>query len=207
MASTAPPDLHIGHYEVRTVVSGFKVEEKKGLVLAVGDRLRVDFKLQVGSAQEQVTVKPTPWQCRPTPAKSSAASLPASKSRRLATNGRSVFSLEALTPGASSIQSDFMVPTSAGSDFNVSFNGQRVNHDLWLVDGGEAADRGGGGGADALPSEDAIAELRTMTSNYSAEYGLSSAGTISMVMKSGTKQFHATAFYFGRNDARCAQLF
>jgi hypothetical protein len=98
-----------------------------------------------------------------------------------------------------------MVPTSAGSDFNVSFNGQRVSHNMWLVDGGEAADRGGGGGADVLPSEDAIAEFRTMTSNYSAEYGLSSAGTISMVIKSGTKQLHAGAYYFGRNDALDAQ--
>ena len=124
---------------------------------------------------------------------------------QLATNGRSVFSLEALTPGASSIQSDFMVPTSSSSDFNVSFNGQRVSHNLWLVDGGEAADRGGGGGADVLPSEDAIAEFRTMTSNYSAEYGLSSAGTVSMVIKSGTKQLHATGYYFGRNDALDAQ--
>src|SRR5580692_13188004 len=120
---------------------------------------------------------------------------------QLATNGRNVFGLEALSPGASSIQADFQVPTSAGGDFNVSFNGQRVSHNLWLIDGGEAADRGGGGGADVLPSMDAIAEFRTMTSNYSAEYGLSSAGTISMVIKSGTKQLHAGAWYFGRNDA------
>ncbi len=202
----AAPDLHIGHYEVRTVVSGFKVEEKKGLVLAVGDRLRVDFKLQVGSAQEQVTVEANAVAVQTDTGEVSSV-VTGQQITQLATNGRSVFSLEALTPGASSIQSDFMVPTSAGSDFNVSFNGQRVSHNLWLVDGGEAADRGGGGGADVLPSEDAIAEFRTMTSNYSAEYGLSSAGTISMVMKSGTKQFHATAFYFGRNDALDARNF
>ncbi len=119
----------------------------------------------------------------------------------LATNGRSVAELEALVPGASSAQGDFQVPTSAGGDFNVSFNGQRVVHNLWLVDGGEAADRGGGGGADVLPSLEAIAEFRTLTSNYSSEYGLSSAGTMSMVIKSGTRQLHASAFYYGRNDA------
>ncbi len=90
---------------------------------------------------------------------------------RLAANGRSVFALEALTPGASSVQGDFMVPTSAGSDFNVSFNGQRVVHNLWLIDGGEAADRGGGGGSDVAPSMESIAEFRALTSNYSAEFG------------------------------------
>jgi hypothetical protein len=51
------------------------------------------------------------------------------------------------------------------------------------------------------PSSDAIAEFRTLTSNYSADYGLSSAGTMSMVLKSGTKSFHASAWEFNRNDA------
>ncbi len=194
------PDLHIGHYTVRATASGFKVAEQKGLVLAVGDRMRVDFKLQVGNAQEQVTVEANAVAVQTDTGEVSGV-VTGQQITQLATNGRSVFSLEALSPGASSIQGDFMVPTSAGSDFNVSFNGQRVSHNLWLVDGGEAADRGGGGGADVLPSEDAIAEFRTMTSNYSAEYGLSSAGTISMVIKSGTRKLHATAFYFGRNDA------
>jgi hypothetical protein len=202
----AAPDLHIGHYDARTAVSGFKVAEQKGVVLQVGDRLRVDFKLQVGNAQEQVTVEANAVAVQTDTGEVSGV-VTGQQITQLATNGRSIFSLEALSPGASSIQADFMVPTSAGSDFNVSFNGQRVSHNLWLIDGGEAADRGGGGGADVLPSEDAIAEFRTMTSNYSAEYGLSSAGTISMVIKSGTRQLHAAAWYFGRNDALDARNF
>ena len=52
-----------------------------------------------------------------------------------------------------------------------------------------------------MPSIDAIAEFRQLTSNYSAEYGLSSAATITSVIKAGTKQFHAGAWWFGRNDA------
>jgi Carboxypeptidase regulatory-like domain len=194
------PDLHIGRYNVRAEGSGFKVGEEKGIVLQVGERHRVDFKLIVGSAQETVTVEANAVNVQTDTGEVSSV-VTGQQITQLATNGRNVFSLEALTPGASSIQGDFQVPTSAGGDFNVSFNGQRVSHNLWVVDGGEAADRGGGGGADVLPSEDAIAEFRTMTSNYSAEYGLSSAGTISMVIKSGTNKFHATAFYFGRNDA------
>jgi len=202
----AAPSLSIGHYNVQVKAAGFKVGEQKNITLNVGDRSRIDFKLQVGNIQETVTVEANAVAVQTDTGEVSSV-VTGQQITQLATNGRSVFSLEALTPGASSIQSDFMVPTSAGSDFNVSFNGQRVSHNLWLVDGGEAADRGGGGGSDVLPSEDAIAEFRTMTSNYSAEYGLSSAGTISMVMKSGTKQFHATAFYFGRNDALDARNF
>src|SRR5271165_1936734 len=193
-------DLPIGHYDISAQTSGFKMAEHKDVVLSVADRARVDFQMQLGSTTETVSVEASAVRVQTDTGEVSSV-VTGQQISQLATNGRNVFALEALTPGASSIQSDFQVPTSAGGDFNVSFNGQRVSHNLWLVDGGEAADRGGGGGADVLPSEDAIAEFRTLTSNYSAEYGLSSAGTISMVIKSGTKQLHATAFYFGRNDA------
>jgi len=193
------PDLHIGHYTVRAEAKGFKGAEEKNIVLAVGDRQRVDFKLEVGSQKETVTVEANAATVQ-TDTSDISGVVTGQQISELATNGRGIFNLEALQPGASSIQSDFSVPTSSTGDFNVSFNGQRVVHNLWLVDGGEAADRGGGGGADVLPSVDAIAEFRTMTSNYSAEYGLSSAGTVSMAIKSGTSKFHGTAFYFGRNE-------
>ena len=54
-----------------------------------------------------------------------------------------------------------------------------------MIDGGEADDRGGAGGLDIMPSLDSVAEFRTLTSNYSAEFGLSSGGTMSMVDKVG----------------------
>jgi Carboxypeptidase regulatory-like domain len=200
------PDLHIGHYNVHAQGSNFKSADQKDIVLAVGDRRRVDFQLQLGSAQETVTVEATQVAVQSDSGEISSV-ITGQQISQLAANGRSVFALEALTPGASSVQSDFMVPTSAGSDFNVSFNGQRVVHNLWLIDGGEAADRGGGGGSDVAPSMEAIAEFRTLTSNYSAEYGTSSAGTMTMVIKSGTKQLHASAFYNGRNDALDARNF
>ena len=193
-------DLHIGQYNVQAKGASFKVAEQKSIALQVGDRRRVDFQLQVGNAQESITVEASAVQVQSDSGEISDV-ISGQQVTRLAANGRSVAELEAMVPGASSAQGDFQVPTSAGGDFNVSFNGQRVVHNLWLVDGGEAADRGGGGGADVLPSMDAIAEFRTLTSNYSAEYGLSSAGTISMVIKSGTKKLHAEAFYYGRNDA------
>ena len=202
----AAPNLHIGHYIVRAQATGFKVGERKDITLQVGDHSRIDFALEVGNTQETITVEANAVTVQTDTGEISSV-VTGQQITQLATNGRSVFSLEALTPGASSIQADFMVPTSAGSDFNVSFNGQRVSHNLWMIDGGEGADRGGGGGSIVLPSEDAIAEFRTMTSNYSAEYGLSSAGTISMVIRSGTKKFHADTWYFGRNDALDARNF
>jgi len=83
----------------------------------------------------------------------------------------------------------------------VSFNGNRQGHNLYMLDGGENYDRGGGGNSIIMPSIDAIAETQTLTSNYGAEYGLSSGGTISSALKSGTKTFHFSLWEFFRNDA------
>jgi hypothetical protein len=52
-----------------------------------------------------------------------------------------------------------------------------------------------------MPSVEAIAESRTLTSNYSADYGLSSAATMTSVLKSGSNTFHGSAWEFHRNDA------
>src|SRR5438270_694539 len=193
------PDLHIGHYTARATASGFKVAEQKNITLTVGDRLRLDFKLQVGSAQEQVTVEANAVAVQ-TDSGEVSNLITGQQVTQLATNGRSLFTLFALAPGASSLQGDFINPVPVGGDNTVSINGQRAGHNLQILDGGENLDRGGSSGS-VMPSLDALLEFRNMTSNYSAEYGLSSAATITEVIKSGTKRYHASAWEFVRNDA------
>jgi len=51
------PGLHIGHYDLHATASGFKIAEHRGIVLDVGDRTRIDFRLEVGNVQEKVTVE------------------------------------------------------------------------------------------------------------------------------------------------------
>ena len=120
---------------------------------------------------------------------------------QLATNGRSIYTYVTLTTGASNLMPDFQPPTPVGANSNISFNGNRPGHNLYLLDGGENSDRGGAGSSSIMPSVDAIAETQTLTSNYTADYGLSSGGTISSAVKSGNKDFHASAWEFFRNDA------
>src|SRR5450432_4365773 len=194
------PDLGIGHYSVRAQATGFKAVEQKGLVLAVGDRARVDFKLTLGTATEQVTVEAAAIAVQADSGEVSDV-ITGQQLSQLSTNGRSMYSLISLTPGASSGQGDFQIPTPVGGDANVSFNGMRESHNLYLLDGGESDDRGGAGGSDVMPSMDAIAEFRQMTSNYSDEYGLSSSATMTAVIKSGSKDYHASGWEFLRNDA------
>ncbi|MGE5056381.1 MAG: carboxypeptidase regulatory-like domain-containing protein [Acidobacteriota bacterium] len=193
------PDLHIGHYLVRAQAGGFKAGERKDLQLQVGDRTRVDFNLQVGSAQDTITVESTPVAVQ-TESGEISSIVTSQQVSDLPTNGRTLYNLYALTAGAVSLQGDNISPTAVSGDNNVSINGQRMGHNLMLIDGGENLDRGGSQ-ASVAPSLESIGEFRMNTSNYSAEYGMSGASTITQVVKSGTKQYHAEAWWFGRNDA------
>src|SRR5215469_499066 len=193
-------DIHIGHYDLKVEKGGFKTEERKGLVLQVGDRTRTDFQLSVGGSQETVTVEANTVAVQADTGEVSNV-ITGQQIDNLSINGRGIYQLAALAPGASS-EIDVNAPnTPVGGSAGVEFSGMRQNHNLYLLDGGENSDRGGAGGMSIAPSVDAIAEFRQLTSNYSADYGLSSGGTMTLVLKSATKQFHASAWEFNRNDA------
>src|SRR6267143_882734 len=198
-------DLPVGHYNLKAEASGFKVAEQKNLVLQVGDRTRVDFQLVLGAASETVTVEANAVRVQADSGEVSNV-IDEQQMSQIAVNGRSIYQLAQLTPGASS-QINGFVNTPVGGDSNVEFNGMRQNHNIYLLDGGEDDDRGGAGGMSIAPSTDAIAEFRALTSNYSADYGLSSAATMTMVLKSGTNTLHASAWEFNRNDALDARNF
>jgi len=199
-------DIHIGHYDIKTEASGFKTAERKGMVLQVGDRARADFQLQVGGQQEMVTVEANTVAVQADTGEVSSV-ITGQQIQGLSVNGRGIYQLAALAPGASS-QIDVTAPnTPVGGSAGVEFSGMRQNHNLYLLDGGENSDRGGAGGMSIAPSLDSIAEFRQLTSNYSADYGLSSGGTMTMVLKSGTRQFHAAAWEFNRNDAFDARTY
>jgi len=199
------PDLPIGHYNIKVEATGFKTAEQKGVVLQVGDRTRLDFQMPVGGASETITVEANEVRVQTESGEVSNV-ITDQQLSQLAVNGRSIYQLAALTPGASS-QINGYVNTPVGGDSNVEFNGMRQNHNIYLLDGGEDDDRGGAGGMSIAPSTDAIAEFRALTSNYSADYGLSSAATMTMVLKSGTNTLHASAWEFNRNDALDARNF
>src|SRR6266567_3750857 len=199
------PNIQIGHYNVKAEASGFKIAEQKDVVLSVGDRLRLDFQMKMGTSAETVTVEANPIAVQSDSGELSNV-ITDKQVSQLAVNGRSIYQLAQLTPGASS-QINGFVNTPVGGDANVEFNGLRQNHNIYLLDGGENDDRGGAGGMSIAPSTDAIAEFRQLTSNYSADYGLSSAATMTMVLKSGTSTLHASAWEFNRNDAFDARNF
>ena len=201
------PGLAIGKYEVKAEAPGFKAQATQGVTLNVNDRIRVDFQMTVGAAAETISVEANALAVQ-TDSSEQSSVITGTQITELATNGRTIYSYAALTPGASNLNPDSQLPVpTGGASSNISFNGNRNGHNLYLLDGGENADRGGAGSSSVLPSIDAISETQILTSNYSAEYGLSSGGTISSAIKSGSSSLHASAWEFFRNDALDARNF
>ena len=193
------PDVHIGHYNVKAEFPNLKTSEQKGILLQVGDRTRVDFAMQVGAATESVTVEAAAIRVQTDTAEQSNI-MTSAQLGNVAVAGSTIFQLAALTPGASNDITNYK-DLAVGGDTGVSFNGQRTAHNVFMLDGGENYDRGCGGCVTTAPSTEGIAEMRQLTSNYGADFGLSSAGTVTMVLKSGTNKFHGSGWEINRNEA------
>jgi Carboxypeptidase regulatory-like domain len=200
------PQLQIGTYTVEATAPGFKKYEKTGITLNVNDTVRVDPALEVGQATESVTVAAEAVEVQ-SDSNERSDLISAQQVAQLAVNGRNIQNLAFLGTGVSTNSPDFRTPSALLGAPNISFNGQRDAHNLWMIDGGENYDRGGGGGISTLPSPDAIAEFKALTSNYSAEFGQGSGATMTMILKSGTRDFHASAWEFVRNNAFDARNF
>jgi hypothetical protein len=194
------PELPIGPYSVKAEATGFKTYERTGITLDSNDTVRVDAALQVGQVTENVTVAADAVKIE---ADSSEVSdlISGRQLGDLAINGRHMAALAILTPGASSDLPDFNLPISVGASTYISFNGQRPEHNVWMIDGGENYDRGCGGCVTMMPSVDAIDEFKTLTSNAPGDFGIGSGGTLNMAIKSGTHDYHGAVYEFFRNNA------
>ncbi len=117
----------------------------------------------------------------------------------LSTNGRNITSLAALGMGVSNNLPQYGGVDALTSSNAITFNGARQTHNIYMIDRAEQNDRGCGGCFMNLPSQDAIAEFQTLDSNYSPDYGVGSGGTILMVLKCGTRNFHGELYEFNRN--------
>ena len=185
--------LPIGTYIVAAEREGFAKVVAAPRTLQINQQERMDLHLSVGARTETVevtgvgtnveTVNPTLGQ--------SVTSRPIVN---LPLNGRDVLDLALLQPGVSESNPD---DTSQGH-FNVG--GGRSDSVTFLLDGGVNNELLGNGVV-LDPNPDTVAEFRILTSNYTAEYGRNGAGVISVVTKSGTNQFHGSAFEFARNTS------
>lgn len=193
-------NVGVGSYSLTGVAQGFQKYTKTNLVVNVAQTQEADITLTVGSQAQTVTVAADALQVQSETSEVSTL-ISGQQVEQLATNGRNITSLAALGLGVSNTLPPFGGVNALTSANGISFNGTRTSHNIYMIDGGEQNDRGCGGCFMNLPSQDAIAQFQTLDSNYSPDYGLGSGGTILMVLKSGTSQFHGEVYEFNRNTA------
>jgi len=192
-------NVGVGHYKLGASAPGFQKYTKTDIVVNVAQTLVEDIALKIGSTEQTVNVEADALQVQS--ASSEITSLISGQQvTQLATNGRNVTSLAALGMGKSNTLPSYGGVNALTTANSISFNGTRNTHNIYLLDGGELNDRGCGGCFSSLPSIDALSEFQTLDSNYGPDYGIGSGGTIAMVIKSGTQQFHGSVWEFNRNE-------
>ncbi|MGA2534400.1 MAG: TonB-dependent receptor [Terracidiphilus sp.] len=194
------PNVGVGSYTLVVSAAGFQKYTKTDIVVNVAQTLAENVSLSVGSQAQTVTITADALQVQ-TETSEVSNLISGQQVSELATNGRNVTGLAALGLGVSNNLPPFSGVNALTSANGISFNGTRTEHNIYLLDGAEQNDRGCGGCFMNLPSQDAIAEFQTLDSNYSPDYGIGSGGTILMVLKSGTHNFHGEAYEFNRNTA------
>jgi len=196
-------NLRLGTYEVEASLAGFQTSVRSGITLTVGRSAVVDLTLQVGEITERVVVTGEAPLINTTSAELSGL-VDAKKIRDLPLNGRSFDQLAQLQPGVSAYRHTSIGGTgnSAGG-LRITVAGARPTQNNWVMDGTVIMDQSNSTPGSATGNNlglEAILEFEVLTSTYSAAFGGRSGGTINIVTRSGTNEYHGSVFEFHRND-------
>lgn len=191
-------ELAAGRYRVEVTKDGFK-KGTSTVTVNAGVIHRLDFNLEVGAVTEVMTVESQPTQVS-TDDSRLAITVGSGQVANLPLNGRNVYALIQLAPGA---------VDARGASFEAGqgtvVNGLRPNFNGFLFNG--SSNKGLSGGTVTLPNPDIIEEFQMLTLNMSAQYGNSAGSLTNVITKSGGNEFHGSAFYFLRRDALDANDF
>ncbi len=197
--------LPVGTYSLAIEKTGFKQFKRQEITLTVGAVATLNAQLEIGSVTEVTSVS-AELPIVETTRVSTATTVNEKAVRDLPINGRNFLDFTVLTPGVVRDQ-------TRGGD--LSFGGQRGTANSVLVDGGDAnnlffgqsSGRAGGGRNPYTFSQDAVQEFQVNTSGYAPEVGRAGGGVINMVTKSGSNDYHGTAFWFFRDRTMNANTF
>ena len=196
--------LRAGSYQLTIEHAGFKIGKLNDVTLLVNQAAVLDVSLEVGSTNEQLTVRGiTPLIERATPQMSSVVTT--TRLSELPLNGRDLFQLTELETGVASSTNGGTSLWSEGNMTKASVQGARPTMNNVTLDGGDINDPGynvpPGGPAGAQLGVEAVREFRVLLNSYSAEYGRNAGANIQYVTRSGTNRLHGSLYEFYRNAA------
>jgi len=193
--------LRIGTYTVEVEQPGFKKQRKTGQELNIQQQLVVDFVLEPGEVTTTVDVTEAAPVLQTE--NGSVGQVVSSRSvNDLPLNGRNYTFLARLTAGVNAGQ-----PEGRGLNANGWFeaNGTRADQNNYMLDGidnnSNSVDFLSGAAYVLKPPIDALAEFKLQTNSFSAEFGRAGGAVLNASLKSGTNEFHGSAWEFLRNDA------
>lgn len=193
-------ELFIGDYRLEVRAPGFATSVASLIHLDVGNQSQVAVELRPATDQQTVEVTSDSVGLQ-TNEIAQGAVINEKQIADLPLNGRSFAQLGTLQPGVRPTSAGLMVMGNfrrAGQNYEV--NGQRPESNTFLVDGMRNINRLDGGYA-YRPPADSIAEFRILTTTAPAEFGGTAGGITTIVTRSGSNQFHGTAYEFLRNDS------
>ena len=198
-------NIPAGRYTVTVNLAGFQSFVAKDVVLNVAEKHTLDPQLKAGNVSErvEVTAENTPIQ---TTTAEESGTVTGDQVRELALSNRNFEQLVLLQPGVSNQLGD-KPGFGLSSNTQISINGARTGANNWTVDGADINDSGSNGTLLNTPGIDAIQEFTLERSNYDASFGRSGGGQIVVATKSGTNQFHGSAYEFNRNNFYNANTF
>ena len=189
-----------GTYDLTVTAQGFRAYKAEGVVLRVAQNARIDVTLQVGSVTSEITVEGGNLAQVDTQSSTLGGTVTGSEVVQLPLNGRNFTQLITLVPGVSNQTGQDEGVVGVQGSIAYSVNGGRTEYNNWEIDGASDLDNGSNASLNLYPSVDAIAEVEVLTSNYGAQYGRNGSGTVEVETKSGTNQFHGSAYEFLRNE-------
>jgi hypothetical protein len=205
-----------GSYEIQAELAGFQTAVRRGVVLTVGREAQVNFTVRVGDVAETLVVTGEAPLVETTSAAMSQV-VDSKQIRDLPLNARDFVQLATLQPGVSIVDTGAKVDEGGASGaagrglgVKLTISGARTNSNAFLLDGTDVNDYSNttpGSITGANLGVEAIREFRVLTNTYSAEYGRSAGGVVVAVSRSGTNEFHGSAFEFHRNSEMDAANF
>ena len=198
------PQVPVGTYTLSFDLTGFKTNERKGILVDLNQVITLNSFLQIGETKETVEVT-SEAPIVDTTSTQLGSVMDARQVSNLPLNSRDTYQLLQLQPGVQGVGGSdlFYGSNTAGA---VSVNGGRGRSNNFSVNGGDGNDLFVNGPA-IQPSPDSIEEFRVLSNTFDAEYGRNSGAVINVVTKSGTNQVHGSFYEFFRNKALDAKGF
>ena len=198
--SYAISQLPVGLYTVKAELTGFRTFVQERVQVRVDENRRINVAMEVGERTESVTVAGEAAQVD-TRTGTLREVVDSQRIVELPLNGRNPLQLQLLVAGAGG-----RAAQGQAQNESVSINGSRTNSNNYALDGADNHDPYFNTPS-VFPSPDALEEFSLQTSSYGADKGRNAGALMNAVTKSGTNEFHGTAFEFLRDEALNARNF